>query len=251
MDIHVEQKQNTKEKIVMANFYLNIKNMCRSEGASLTGTASYICGQTLRDSYDGNVHRYKRNDVLYRHIFLPEGAPEEFRNLQNLCDRLEQAEVRRDARTARYMIGALPNELPLYELSRIVREYVQANFVAYGLCVVVAIHEGRNEDEPQKNNPHVHMLVSTRTVDGRGLNKKKDREHNRRMYLLAWRKEWMLVQNRAYERNGMDIRVSHERLKVQNIWNHEPVKYLSRLEWERKHRESPGRHCQIEMERSR
>lgn len=235
----------------MSNYYLNFKNICRSKRASLTGTASYICGRTLQDIYNGRVHRYERNDVLYRCILLPEDAPEDFYDLQNLCNSWEKAELRRDARTARYMIGSLPNELPKYELSRIVREFIQTNFVACGLCAIAAIHEGKNEAEPQKNNPHTDILVSTRTVDRSGLSKEKDREHNKRKHLLAWRKEWMLVQNRAYERNGMNIRVSHERLEDQNIRDREPIKYLSRLEWEMKHSEMPAQRRQLEIKLTR
>lgn len=235
----------------MANYYFSTKFISRGKRGSLTGTASYICGRTLRDPCDGRLRRYKRDDVLYYHIFLPKDAPEDFYDLQCLCNRLEEAELRCDARTARYIIGCLPNELPRYELSRIVREFIQVNFVNCGLCAIAAIHEGNNEAEPQKNNPHAHILVSTRIVDESGLNKEKDREHNKPEYLPAWHREWMLAQNRAYERNGMDIPVSHERRKVQRIRDRKPIKYRGHLEWETEHSETPAQCRQLERELSR
>ena len=40
----------------------------------------------------------------------------------------------------------------------------------------------------------------------------------------------------AYERNGLDIRVSHESLEVQGIRNREPTIHLSRADWQREMR---------------
>lgn len=216
----------------MANFHLEIRNIVRSTGPSLTGTASYTYGRTLYDSYTGKKRTYNRDDVLYCHIFLPKGTPIEFNDLQYLCDKMEEAEKRSDARTARYFIGSLPNELPKYELSRIVREFCEANFCAYNLCAIAAVHEGRNEDDPSKNNPHAHIIVSTRTVGPDGFNKKKDREHNQRKYITIWRSQWSQVQNRAYKRNGLDIRVSHEQIEVQGK-QREALPHLSRIDWQK------------------
>lgn len=42
-----------------------------------------------------------------------------------------------------------------------------------------------------------------------------------------------MIQNRAYERNGLDIRVSHESLKVQGVYDREPTIRLSRIDWQR------------------
>lgn len=192
----------------MANPHLEVLNIGRSKGPSLTGTACYICGKTLHDSCNDNTCRHTRDDVLFQRIFLPRNVPGDFYDLQYLCDKMEEAEKRRDARTARHFICSLPNELPRYELSRIVKEYVEENFVACGLCAIAAIHEGRNETDPSRNNPHAHILVSTRTVGPDGFSEKKDREHNRRKYVMIWREQWAAAQNRAYERNGLDIQIS-------------------------------------------
>lgn len=44
------------------------------------------------------------------------------------------------------------------------------------------------------------------------------------------------MQNRAYERNGLEIRVSHESLEVQGIRGREPTIHLSRIDWQREQR---------------
>lgn len=148
-------------------------------------------------------------------MFLPGGAPPDFHCLQHLCDAIECAEKRYDARTARGFIAALPNELPVGELTQIVDEFISKNFVDCGLCAIAAIHEGRNETDSSRSNPYVHMIVPTRTVGPDGFSAKKDRDHDKKEWVDVWRKEWATVQNRAYERSGLEIRVSHESLEVQ------------------------------------
>lgn len=223
----------------MSNFHLEIINLSRIKGRSITKAVNYISGERLRDNYKDITYYNRRQDILYYAIFLPENAPPYFHNLQNLCDEIDKAEKRYDARTAREFIGSLPNELPICELIRIVTEYISDNFVEHGLCAIAAIHEGKNEAEPTKNNPHVHILVSTRTVGPEGFNKKKDRERDQRKYIYIWREGWAQVQNRAYERNGLDIRVSHESLEVQGKKDYEPTIHLNRIDWQK---EQQGEH---------
>jgi len=219
----------------MANYHLEIKNISRGQGRSITNSISYITGRNLKDCYSDKTYCYQRKDVLYYKIFQPPNAPPEYSDLQCLCDAINNSEKRRDARTAREFIGSLPNELPLYELTKIIREYINQSFISQGLCAVAAIHEGRNKDDPFKNNPHTHIIVSTRAVGPNGFSKMKDREHDKREYIRIWRKSWADVQNYAYERNRLDIRVSHESLEVQGICR-KPVPHLTRMDWQREQR---------------
>lgn len=223
----------------MANYHLEVKNISRGKGRTITKAAHYISGEKLHDNYKDKTYYRQRQDVLYHEIFQPQKAPQEFHNLQNLCDEIDKAEKRFDARTAREFIGSLPNELPTHELIQIVKEYVTNNFVKHNLCAIAAIHEGRNETDPTRNNPHVHILVSTRTVEPDGFNKHKDRERNNIKYIDIWREEWAKVQNRAYERNGYDIRVSHESLEVQGKKEREPTIHMSNIDWQK---EKQGEH---------
>lgn len=219
-------------EILMANYHLEVCTVSRGRGRSVTKLANYISGQKLHDSYNDRTYYNRRQDVLYLRIFLPENAPPDFNNLQHLCDKIEGAERRYDARTAREFKCSLPNELPIHELVLIINEFINHNFLAYGLCAIAAIHEGKNKQNPLKNNPHVHIIVPTRTVGADGFNPKKDREHDKRAYINIWREQWALVQNRAYERNKLDIRVSHENLNVQGK-QREPLPHLSRIDWQK------------------
>lgn len=219
----------------MANYHLEVTVISRRKGSSLVGAVHYISGERLRDNYRNQTYSRSRDDVLYWRIFQPSDAPPGFNDLQHLCDSMDRAEIRCDARTARVFKCSLPNELPLSEQKRIVSAFIENNFVKHGLCAIAAIHEGKNIDHPEKNNPHVHIIVSTRTVGPAGFSKKKDREHNKSKYINIWREQWALLQNRAYERNRLDVRVSHESLEVQGI-DREPVNHMSRIDWQREKR---------------
>ena len=87
-----------------------------------------------------------------------------------------------------------------------------------------------------KSNPHVHIIVSTRTVGPEGFNPKKDREHNQRSYIEIWRRAWARVQNRAYERCHVKKRVSHESLRVQGV-ERKPTRHVSYVDLQRGERQ--------------
>ena len=231
----------------MANYHLEIKPISRKRGTSVTKRTHYITGHKLHDSYRQKSYYRNRNDVLYSTIFQPDWAPSEFHDLQQLCDQIEAAELRRDARTGREFIGSLPNELPLNELVTIVCDFVESSFLKYSLCAIAAIHEGKNARDPSRSNPHVHIIVPTRTVGPDGFCPKKDREHDKREYILIWREQWALVQNRAYEREKLDIRVSHESLEMQGIYDRKPRRHLSRINWQRTQQREHALHAEREM----
>lgn len=220
----------------MANYHLEVQVISRGKGRSVAKLANYITGHKLRDNYNGKTYYQRRDDILYGRVFQPTNAPPEFYDLQYLCDAIEGAEKRKDARTAREFKGSLPNELSLSQLKLIVYNFIRVNFVDQGLCAIAAIHKGKNVEDPSKNNPHVHIIVPTRTVGPDGFSEKKDREHDKREYIGIWREQWALVQNRAYKRNGLDIKVSHKSLEAQGIHDREPTIHLSHADWQREKR---------------
>ena len=219
----------------MANYHLEIRIISRKKGLSVTALANYVSGRELSDSRTDMTYRWERHDVPYCRIFHPAIAPPGFDDLQQLCNLIEAAEIRKDARTAREFIGSLPNELSLHQMIHIVCDFVEGNFVSQGLCAIAAIHEGLNKDDPLRSNPHVHIIVPTRTVDSAGFSKKKDREHDNRKYIAIWREQWAFIQNRAYERNGLNVQVSHKSLEDQGI-DRIPANHLSRMDWRREQR---------------
>lgn len=237
------------------NYHLEVSTISRHNPPHKTATRSvarafsYICGETVHDKYSGKTYRYHRTDLVGYEIYLPGYKLEGSGNLQRLCDEINKAEKRKDARTGRQFIGSLPNELPPREWTRIVEEFIEENFTAKNLCAVAAIHRGKLSSK-QLSNPHVHIIVSTRTVGPDGFNPKKDREHDKRSYIEIWRRSWADVQNRAYERYGMKVRVSHLSYEVQGI-DKEGLIHLHISDWKKEMRgqrtDAGDRRRRIEM----
>lgn len=217
-------------------YHMEVSTLSRGKGRSLGASLSYISGKKIHDRYSGKTYRHRRFDLVQCRVYLPPSAPNALRDLQCLCDELNKAEKRKDARTGRLFICSLPNELMPGEWARIVNEFIQENFVSQGLCAVAAIHRGKLPSNHPKSNPHVHIIVSTRTVGPEGFNPKKDREHNQRSYIEIWRRAWARVQNRAYERCHVKKRVSHESLRVQGV-ERKPTRHVSYVDLQRGERQ--------------
>lgn len=217
-------------------YHMEVSTLSRGKGRSLGASLSYISGKKIHDRYSGKTYRHRRFDLVQCRVYLPPSSPNALRDLQCLCNELNKAEKRKDARTGRLFICSLPNELVPGEWAKIVKDFIEENFVAKGLCAVAAIHRGTNRDFPSKNNPHVHIIVSTRTVGPEGFNPQKDREHDKRCYIEIWRRAWAEVQNRAYERCHIEKRISHESLRVQGI-DRKPLRHVNYVDWQRAERQ--------------
>jgi hypothetical protein len=212
-------------------FSHSIGYVSRGQGRSPAAAIAYIFRQKVRDNYYGLIRDNRnRKTLLYKQIILPLDAPYELHNPQIFADMVDAAENRKDSRTLRTIRASLSNE-PEFDLDdyvEMLREYVMDNFVSQGMCAVVAIHESKNRN-PSKNNPHIHILLPTRKTGPNGFTK-KNRDWDKKDNTTFWRANWANVQNRAYERKGLDNRVSHESYIMQGK-TREPRKYLNRLEY--------------------
>lgn len=258
----------------MASYHLNTDVISRGKGDSVTAADAYISGEKLRDSYDGKIHdRSYRQDVIYKEILLPPATPKAFLDRQTLLDALNASERRSDSQMARTIKIALPNELTLEEQIALTKEFVLDNFMKFGMCADIAIHKGLLDKsrkplnieavQERKNNPHAHIIIPFRTIDNNGFHRTKtqNRYMNNSKYLVVWRKEWARLQNREFERLGLNVRVSHESLAAQGI-NRVPTKHLgpATLALEKRgvqtergdeYRETIARNKEREMERQR
>jgi len=223
----------------MAMYHLSVKYVSRNQGKSAVGAAAYRAGEHLYNERDGVTHDYtNKRGIIYSEIMLPENAPTAFSNRQTLWNAVERAEVRRDARTAREVEIALPNELSHREQIALVREYVQEHFVSQGMCADIAIHSGkhRHSSDPQHNdagrdsiitpdNPHAHILLTTRPTDENGFTSKKNPDWNKRENVNIWREGWANAQNKEFERKGLETRVTHESFEKQGL-DREPTLHM-------------------------
>ncbi|MDD2657786.1 MAG: MobQ family relaxase, partial [Candidatus Pacebacteria bacterium] len=213
----------------MAIYHASTKPIARSAGRSAVAAAAYRAGVELVDARTGLVHDYTRKGGVERtEILTPDGIGVERNALWNAA---ELAEKRKDARTAREWIVALPSELSAGQRTDLARDFAQALVARYGVAVDVAIHAPDREGDHR--NHHAHLLTTTRQVsrapDGglvlgakahielsdkarreRGLGAAADE-------VKAVRELWEHTANAALERAGVEARIDARSLQAQGI----------------------------------
>jgi type II secretory pathway pseudopilin PulG len=213
----------------VAIYHASTKPIARSAGRSAVAAAAYRAGVELLDSRTGLVHDYTRKrGVEHTEILTPDGLGAE-RNA--LWDAAELAEKRKDARTAREWVVALPVELDSEQRRQLAHDFAQALVERYGVAVDFAIHAPDREGD--NRNYHAHILTTTRQVhrgpDGdlvfgdkahielsdkvrreRGLGAAADE-------VKAVREIWEHTANTALERAGLDARIDARSLEAQGI----------------------------------
>ncbi len=146
-----------KKEAHMALYHAATKPVSRSTGRSSCAAAAYRAGDVLRDERQGLTHDYrKRGDVLFAEIVVADGEPVDRAALWNSA---EAAEKRKDARTAREWVLALPAELSHEKGRDLAVEFARDLAARYGVAVDVAIHRAGHGDE---RNIHAHLLCTTR-----------------------------------------------------------------------------------------
>ena len=211
----------------------------RSAKKSAVAGAAYQSGTDIYSDYEQKWKKYRsKPGVIYTEILLPKNAPETYKDRGTLWNAVEKAETQWNAQLARRIIMALPVEVPAEQYPEMVREYCQKNFVDEGMCCDFAIHdEGK---EPR--NPHVHILLTLRSLDKQGKWMPKCRKvyeldgNGNRMQLASgewvshresvnnwndprnceiWRHGWETIQNEYLERNKCPKRVDLRSYKRQ------------------------------------
>ena len=117
----------------------------------------------IRNDYDGVQHDYtQKRGLLWQQVFLPSVAPNEWSDRAKLWNAVEETEKTKDSRLAREFVVALPVELDRDAWTELLTEYVQANFVAEGMCADVCVHD------TDGHNPHAHLMLTVRPLDDNG-----------------------------------------------------------------------------------
>jgi Ti-type conjugative transfer relaxase TraA len=195
----------------VAIYHLSAKIVHRAKGQSAVAAAAYRSGSLLREEASGIAHDYTRKrGVEHTEIFAPEGAPDWVFDRQTLWNRIESAEKRKDAQLAREIEIGLPVELTKPEQIALAREFAQREFVAKGMVADLGVHL----DNPQ--NPHAHVLLTTRTLTEEGFGP-KNRNWNDKRELLGWRRGWAEVTNEHLAKAGLAVRIDHRSYAEQKL----------------------------------
>ncbi len=215
----------------IAIYHCSIKIVSRGKGKSAVAAAAYRSGEKITNEWDGLTHDYTRKGgVVHSEILLPPHAPPSFSDRKTLWNSVELYEKSNNAQLAREVEIALPVELSREEQTRLVREYCSSQFVSRGMCADFNIHDTGG------GNPHAHILLTMRPIDGRGAWAAKSKkeyvldEQGERVRLPSgrfktrkvdlvdwnsqenaehWRKAWADLANSFLEQNNRPERIDH------------------------------------------
>lgn len=241
----------------MAIYRAETKPISRSAGRSVVAAAAYRSGEDLTNEVDGHEHKYspRQNSVAHKAIFMPDGGTADRSELWNGA---EASEKRKDARTGREWVLALPNELTSEQRADLADSFARALVERYGVAVDVAVHLPGNEGDDR--NHHAHIMTTTRKVErdaegklsfgdkstielsdkkrtSMGLGKGADE-------VTEVRHLWAGLANAALERAGQEARIDHRTNEAQGL-DRVPERHMGAnvVALERKGHETPtGNH---------
>jgi hypothetical protein len=209
------------------------------QSGMLLSKAAYRSGTELEDQGAKQTFNYRprRQEVAHCEILAPKDGPiwlqagppqgrEDAARQRAMRERLwntiEQVEKRKDSQLARDFIASIPRELTLEQQIGLIRGWCKEEFVNKGYVADFAIHRSKDG-----LNPHAHILVTMRPVDGQGFGKKPSNagKFNGRgavglaakADLVAWRESYARHANTALESAGRPERVDHRSLKDQGV----------------------------------
>ncbi|MCH2017319.1 MobA/MobL family protein [Acinetobacter ursingii] len=145
----------------MAIYHCSTKTVNRSSGRTAVASMAYRTGEKLKDERTGLTHDFTRKDgVAYTEIVSNLDIKIDRSQLWNLA---EKSENRKDARTAREWVIALPDELDTDQRKGLAKAFAKSLVDRYGVIADLAIHEpskGGND-----KNHHAHIMLTTRKAE--------------------------------------------------------------------------------------
>ncbi|RDY21280.1 MobQ family relaxase [Criibacterium bergeronii] len=224
------------------SFHFSVNIISRGKGKSAVASAAYISGEKIKNEWDGVTHDYtKKQGVISKEIFLPDHAPEEYKDRKTLWNSVELFEKNSNAQLARNFIISLPKELSIEENKKMIEEYVQNNFVKEGMIVDLAIHD---ESREGNQNIHAHIMTIVRPINedgtwgqkskkeyildekGEKVLNKNGKPKTRKVELTTWndkgnvekwRENFSDICNEYLAKNKIEKRVDHRSFKRQGI----------------------------------
>ena len=188
--------------------------------------AAYRAGVKLEDHRTAMVFDFtRRSGVVLAQMVAPPGAHDFAVDRSRLWNAAEAAEKRKDSRTAREWIVALPAELDASERSDLACAFARELVRRYGVVVDVAVHEPSKQSD--ERNHHAHLLCTTRLVHSVGFGEKAALElsdtKRKELGLCSGAEEieqlrarWADLVNQALARAGQLVRIDHRSLADQH-----------------------------------
>ena len=145
----------------MAIYHCSTKTVNRSSGRTAVASSAYRSGEKLKDERTGLTHDFTRKEgVAHSEILSNLDIQIDRNELWNLA---EKTENRKDARTAREWVIALPDELDADQRKDLAKDFARSLVDRYDVIADLAIHEpskGGND-----KNHHAHIMLTTRKAE--------------------------------------------------------------------------------------
>ena len=199
----------------MAIYHFSVKLISRAAGSSALAAAAYRSASRLHDQRLDRHHDFSNKaGVVHSEVMLPDGAPEEWQDREQLWNAVEAAEIRKDAQLAREVEFAIPREMSQAEGIALARDFVQREFVDVGMVADLNVHWDIGADGEPK--PHAHVMLTLREVTPEGFGAKV-RDWNSTQLLSHWREAWAEHVNERLAALDIDARIDHRSLEAQGI----------------------------------
>ena len=205
----------------MAIYHLDVKTGTRGGGQSASAKFDYL-GREGRYSKEAEELEYKESGNM------PAWAEDDPGKYWQAADEHE----RTNGRLFQQVEVALPVELDERQRRDLARSFAEKLTGPERLPYTLAIHRGEAKNPGDKNNPHAHLMISERGLDGHArsaetwfkrANKRnperggalKSRELMNPDWIAQTRQVWEQEANRALERAGRSERINHRSLAEQ------------------------------------
>ena len=208
----------------MAIYHCSAHNISRSSGRTATASIAYRAGERIHDQRTGLTHDYtkraRHQAIAHTQIVSNLGIAIDRSELWNLA---ELRENRKDARTAKEFVIALPHELNNDQRQALAVEFAQHLVNRYGCVADVAIHTPSRAGD--KRNHHAHIMLTTRKAELDEQNRliltdKIDLElknakrkelglQSSSKEIISIRQDWERRANAHLERAGIAERIDH------------------------------------------
>ena len=201
----------------MAIYNIQIKTVARSDGHSATAKIAYIARTTIVDAATAKTHNYinKSADLLWSEITYQSMTIDPVHRTE-IWNAAEEAETRKDSRTAREYVVALPKELTIEQNVALTREFAQLITTRYGNVADWAIHNesGGNGNihahiltTTREFNPHTRQLGERTAIEWNNEKCRKNKTPATQDQIKQIRLDWELIQNRHLKLAGIDQEV--------------------------------------------
>ncbi|MBY5851206.1 Ti-type conjugative transfer relaxase TraA [Rhizobium leguminosarum] len=221
----------------MAIMFVRAQVISRGAGRNVVAAAAYRHRTRMMDEQAGTSFSYRRgaSELVHEELAVPDQMPDwlrlavEGRSVagasEALWNAVEAFEKQANARLARELIIALPEELTRAENIALAREFVRDNFTSEAMVADWVYHD-------KDSNPHIHLLTTVRPLTEEGFGPKNapvlgengeplrfvtpGRPTGRIVYkswggdketLQAWKIAWAETANRHLALAGHEIRL--------------------------------------------